>query len=160
MIQPKTISKSTAEFKPLPADVYQVTIVDVEERESTKFASTDKVMQFMWRCEVVEGDEIGKRINFFTSESWFDGGKGSNPSKLFNLFKTVYAYYEKETDLKAITEITDKDINGLIGKQLRITVTVTDMEKNKVTGFMPIKKEIAYEVKNENVAIEADIPFN
>jgi len=159
MITDKKISKSNTEFIPLPSDMYQVQIVDVVEKEGIKYASTEKVMQFMFRCEVVEGEQKARLLFFFTSESWFDGGKSSKPSKLYNLIKTIYSYYKKNVDVSTIEEITDAEINGLVGTQLRVTVEATDAGKNKVTGFLPIKKEVKYEVKNESVSVDPDLPF-
>lgn len=158
MIQPKTIKQSEkGEFQPLQPDVYQVQIIDVEEREGTKYGSSDKIMQFMFKTAVVDGDSKGQSLFIFTSQSWFGGGKGSNPSKLFNLIKAVYDHYEEDTDLNSVVEISDKEINGLIGKQLRVSVTVNNNNKNKITGFMPIKKEIKYQQENVDPD-DIDIP--
>lgn len=146
------------DFEPVPADLYQVQITDVEEREGTKFNSTEKVLQYMFKSVVVEGEQKGKGIVFFAMPSWFDGGKKSKPSKLFNLFKTVYAFYQKDVDVKNIEEVTGDMINALVGKQIRVTVELTEANRNKVTGFMPIKKEIPYQETNEDVDPE-EIPL-
>lgn len=161
MITGRKISKSTgSEFKPLPADMYQIQITDVEEREGFKFGSTtEKVVQFMFKAEVVEGDETGGRLVIFTSQSWFGGGgKGSSrASKLFDLCKAVYG---EKSPILAMDEITDKEINGLVGKQLRVTVQVTESDRNKVTGFLPIKKEIPYTSKKAPVDPDLGVEFN
>lgn len=157
MIKATTIKKSAgAEFEVYEPDVYQVQITDVDEREGVKYASQDKIMQYMFKASIVEGENAGKPLAFFTSQSWFDGGENSNPSKLFNLIKTVYAFYDKTKDVKEIEELTDKEINGIVGKQLRLTVAVTEKGKNKVTGFMPIKKEIPFKAKEISTG---DDPF-
>lgn len=163
MISERTISKSQgADFEPLPADVYQVQIIDVDEREGVKYGTQDeKVMQFMFKTQVVEGEQKGKGLVVFTSESWFDGGKNSKPSKLFNLIRTIYSFY-KDKKIADMQVITDKDINGLVGKQIRLTVETTDAGKNKVAGFLPIKEEIEYEAKvtEPEAAVDIDsIPF-
>jgi hypothetical protein len=149
-------NSDNSNFEPLPADVYQVQITDVEEREGTKYGTQDKIMQFMFKAEVVEGDEEGKRLVFFTSESWFNGGKnGSKASKLYNLMKTVYG----TNTVEEMDEITDKEINGLIGQQVRLTVEVTDKNRNKVAGFLPIKKTVKYHAETEAVDPDLDVPF-
>lgn len=162
MITKKQISKSNnADFKtfePVPADVYQIQITDVEERETFKYGSTtEKQMQFFFKSEIVDGDEIGKGIVFFTTQSWFDGGKAGagKASKLYNLMKTVEG--AKVADLEEISEV---EINGLIGKQLRVTAEITDTNKNKVTGFLAAKKEIPYSPKKEAIDPDLDVPFS
>lgn len=158
MIKATTIKKSSGqEYEVLDADVYQIQIVDVNEKEGLKYLSQDKVLQYMFKAVVVEGDNIDKPLFFFTSQSWFEGGEGSNPSKLFLLFKNVYAFYEKDKDVKEIEEITDIEINGLVGKQVRVSVAITEKGRNKVTSFLPIKKVIPYK-QNENVTME-EVPF-
>lgn len=161
MIQPKTIEKPQgADFEILPADLYQVQIMDVDERETIKFGTTDeKVMQFMFKVQVVEGESKGKGLVFFTSESWFDGGKNNKPSKLYNLMKTIEGFY-KDMAVTSLDAISDVEINGIVGKQIRVTAEVTDSGKNKVTGFLPIKKEIEYvEEKTDESVNPDDIPF-
>jgi hypothetical protein len=139
------------DFEIVPADLYQVQITDVTEREGTKFNSQDPQLQYMFKTVVVEGEQKGQGIVIFTTPSWFDGGKKSKPSKLFNLFKTVYAFYKKDVDVKNMEGVTGAMINDLIGKQLRVTVEITDAGKNKVTGFMTIKKEVGYTETNDDV---------
>lgn len=118
------------------------------------YQSTETVMQFMFKTQVVEGEQKGNTVVIFTSKSWFDGGKNSKPSKLYNLMKAVYG------DVSKIDEITDTEINGAIGKQLRVTVELTDSGKNKVTGFLPAKGTIEYHAPSGNEDVDPDgIPF-
>lgn len=155
MITQQKISKSSgAEYSSIPSDVYQVQIIDVEEREGVKYNTVDeKIMQFMFKTQVVEGEHKGAGVVIFTSKSWFDGGKSSKPSKLYNLLKAVYG------DVSNMEEISDVEINGAVGKQIRVTVELTDNGKNKVTGFLPAKAKINYEVdQNEFVDVD-DVPL-
>lgn len=147
MIQPKVIKKGEGKtFEPLTQDTYQIQILDVEEIETNKYMSDEKITQFMFKTAVVDGEYEGRLLFVFTSQSWYDGSKqGTRPSKLFNLFKAVYAFYKKDVDLSKMQTITDKEINNLIDKQLRVSVDINKNNRNVVTGFMPIKKEIKYE---------------
>jgi hypothetical protein len=155
----KSISKSQGQgFEILDADVYQVQIVDISEKEGTKFNSSEPVQQFEFKCEVVEEENLGKRVFIWTTQSWFDGGKSSKPSKLFDLVRQIYAFYHKDVNVKDMEEINFQQLNDLIGKQLRVTVTVTENGRNRVVGFMPIKKELPYDMaKNSNTNIDADL---
>ncbi len=146
-------SSEGAAFEPLPADMYQVVIDDVTERMGTKLNTNEPQPQLMFKAIVVEGENKGRFVYIFTSQSWFDGGTNSKPSKLYTLVKNIYTFYEPKADLKKIEEINTEMINGLVGKQIRITVEVTPTNKNKVTGFMSIKAE----QKVEKEAISADI---
>lgn len=146
-------SSEGAAFEPLPADMYQVVIDDVTERMGTKLNTNEPQPQLMFKSIVIEGEHKGRFVYIFTSQSWFDGGTNSKPSKLYTLVKNVYTFYEPKAKLKDIQEINTDMINNLVGKQLRITVEVTPSNKNKVTGFMSIKEE----QKVEKEAISADI---
>lgn len=146
--------KTGGDFKAVEGGMYQVQITDIQEREGTKYQSTEKQMQYMFKTVIVDGEEKGSGIVIFTSQSWFDGGKNAKPSMLFNLFKTIYKFYHKDVDVKTIEEVTGTMINALVGKQLLVVVELTDAGKNKVTSFMPIKKEIAHKETNEDVDVD------
>lgn len=139
----------------VPADVYQVVLVDVRETEGTDYNTGEPKKQLKFTAEIVEGEEKGKVINFFTSFSWFNGGKNAKPSKLFNLVKNIYSFYKKNISVGEMDIVTAEDVNGLIGAQLRVTTDVTEKGWPKVTAFTPIRKEIAYK-KTE--AIEDEVP--
>lgn len=128
----------------VPADVYQVVLVDVKETDGTDFNTGEPKKQLKFFAEIVEGEEKGKSISFFTSYSWFNGGKNVKPSKLFNLVKTVYAFYKNDVSVREMDIITADDVNGLLGKQIRITTDETEKGWPKVTAFTPIRKEISY----------------
>lgn len=136
------------DYSPLPADVYQVQIVDVEEREGTKYQSSEKITQLLFKTKVVEEGEFKNRsLGIFVTPKWFAGGKNASPSKMFNLFKAVYSFYKKEVNIAELDAefIGLSEINGLIGKQLRLTVQVNAGNKNKIDSMMQIKQVIAYE---------------
>lgn len=127
----------------VPADIYQIALTDVSEVDGTDYQTHEPIKQFKFIGKIVdEGDYQGKVISFFTSPSWFNGGKSSKPSKLFNLYKTVYAFYDKAKKPDEIPVITAEDVNGMVGKQIRVTTEVNKNGWPKVTSFTTIKKEI------------------
>lgn len=140
----------------VPADIYQVVLVDVEESEGTDFNTGEPKKQLKFFAEIVEGDEEGKIVSFYTSFSWFNGGKNAKPSKLFNLVKTIYSFYKKDISVGEMPVLEAKDVNELIGCQIRVTVDETEKGWPKVTAFTPIKKEIEYTSKPKKVD-EVDI---
>lgn len=145
----------------IPADVYQIIITDVKEAQGTDFKTGEPKNQLRFTADVVEGDEAGKTISFFTSYSWFSGGKNAKPSKLYNLFKTIYAHYQPEAKVDDLPLVTASDVNDLIGKQLRVTVEVSEKGWPKVTSFVSIKKELAYKPVEPKDDINVDdIPDN
>lgn len=139
----------------IPADIYQITLTNVTESVGKDFSTGEPKQQLKFFGEVVEGTEKGKTVTFFTSLSWFSGGKSAKPSKLFNLVKNIYSFYG-QIDVMNLPFVTAKDINILIGKQVRITVEETESGWPKVTAFTPIKKEIEYKSEVSDVEVNVD----
>jgi len=131
----------------VPADVYQVILIDVKEAEGTDFNTGEPKKQLKFFAQIAEGDEKDKIISFFTTFSWFNGGKSAKPSKLFNLVKAVWTYYRADVKIGDVPIIEADDVNNLIGKQLRVAVEETEKGWPKVTSFLPVKKEVKYESK-------------
>ena len=157
---------SETSYKAIPADVYQVVIEDIEVRVGKKYMSDEEQKQFLFRTKVLdEGEHKGHGLGFYVSIKWFAGKSAMQPSKLFNLFKAVYSNYYKSVDLLKWTGdmINMETVNDFIGKQIRVTVEEKE-GKNRVTTFMPIKKEMEVQkvelspLKNEDVDPES-IPF-
>lgn len=138
----------------VPADVYQIKLTDVVESEGTDFNTGEPRRQLKFAGVIVEGEYAGKIISFFTSTSWFNGGKNSKPSKLFNLAKTVYAFYQKGIKVNEIAVFSAEDVNGLIGKQIRVTTETNEKGWPKVTAFTPIKAEITFDKDEVDPSIE------
>lgn len=144
-------AKVGGDYKAVPADVYQVVITDVQlKKDQPKYKDPNTlVTQLLFKCQVLSEDENGHKIGFFTSDKWFAGNHNASPSKLFLVAKSVWDFYSPKSD---ILSLKDKDINmmfinNLLNKQIRVTVALTDQGKNKVTTFMPIKKEIPFEAE-------------
>lgn len=141
----KITAPDQGEFKLLPNDVYQVILKDVEVRTMKKYKSEEEAPQLMYKFQVCDAGEYnGAPLVGFSTFKWFDGGKGSNPSKLFQIFQAFYSYYEPKANLSEFeAEMINMDmINGLIGKQIRVTTAQTPNKKNKLTAFMAIKEEL------------------
>lgn len=138
----------------VPADVYQVVLSDVQEVEGRDFNTNEPKQQLRFMAEIVNGDEKGKAIFFYTSYSWFNGGKNAKPSKLYNLVKTVYTKYHPDIAIDDMAIIEASDVNSLIGKQLRVTVEETENGWPKVTAFVPVKDIIPY--KKEASKVDED----
>ena len=144
----------------IPADVYQIQVSDITEVDGTDYNTKEPKKQLKFYGIIVDGDEVGKKISFFTSHSWFNGGKNSKPSKLFNLVKTVYSYYKKDVKVADLPLISVEEVNGLVGKQLRVTTEVNEKGWPKVTSFTPIKKHIEYEGEVSDFEKEMDENVN
>lgn len=134
-------------WKPIPEDIYQVVIKDVEEKIMKKYQSEEEELFDMFKFMILDGtgDAALAQVSCFCSLKWFSGNKKASPSKLVTLVKAVYAFYYPNLSVVEL-EAEDMDfkvINDLIGKQLRIAVKLTtDGTNNKVTEFMAIKQEL------------------
>jgi hypothetical protein len=139
------------EWNPVPEDVYQVVIKDIDEKDMQKFQSTEMETFYLFKFVILEGEEGVKNetLTAFVARKWFAGStkgkKTLNPSKLVNLVKAAYGFYYPKLDVSFLTadDMTAPVVNDLIGKQLRIAVKMNDDKtNNKVTDFMAIKKEL------------------
>lgn len=134
-------------FVPLPADVYQVIVKDIEIRETQKYMSKEREEQFLFKLIVLdEGAHRTQYVGAFATQKWFNGGKTGSmaPSKLYLIFQAVYQHYYAKVNLQEWEPgmVNQEAVNDLIGKQIRVTVTLQPNGKNKVTTFMSIKKEL------------------
>jgi hypothetical protein len=135
----------------LPEDSYQCVIDKVELREGTKYMSTETEMQLLFYIRPLGvAKEFESKLLFFQTTTSFFNGKteraraGVKASKLYNLIKTVYKFYQPKVKVDEMKpeEITDEVINSLEGKQIMAIVKVTETGKNKVSDIMAIKEEI------------------
>ena len=136
--------------------MYQVVINDIQIRETTKYMSTEKENQFLIKMMVLdEGKQIGQGIGCFASQKWFNGGKSMSPSKLYLLFTAVYGHYYEKVDISKwdASMVNTEAVNDLIGKQLRISVQLQTNGKNKITTFLPIKKELPIPARKDEPPI-------
>lgn len=135
------------EWHPVPEDMYQVVIKDIDEKDVQKYKSTEMEVQFLFKFVILEGEDKvkGESLSAFVARKWFSGSKSASPSKLVNLVKAVYGYYYPKldiSDLKA-SAMSAAVLNDLIGKQVRVSVKFNDDKTgNKITDFMSIKEEL------------------
>jgi hypothetical protein len=135
------------DWKPIPEDVYQVVIKDVDEKVMKKFQSEEEDAFYHFKFGILDGVEEAKNqtVSTFCSRKWFSGNKKASPSKLVTLVKAVYAFYYPKLSVVELEadDMTIGTINDLIGKQLRVAVKLNaDGTNNKITEFMAVKKEI------------------
>jgi len=148
----------------LPEGVYQCLIEKAELGEGTKYMSAVVEAKLLFYVRPI-GDFKNKLLFFGTTTSFFNGKSksakaGLKASKLYNLIKTVYAFYKKDVDVSLLEpdEITDEVINFLEGKQILAVVKIGETGKNKITDVMGIKGEITApeKVSKAGPASEAD----
>lgn len=135
------------DWKPVPEDIYQAVIKDVDEKIMKKFKSEDEDAFYVFKLVILdEGEDIqGQSVNVFCARKWFGGSKKASPSKLVTLTKAVYAYYYPRVSVIELEadEMTPAVFNDMIGKQLRVSVKINEEgTANKVSDFMAIKKEL------------------
>jgi len=148
----------SAQWDVIPEDVYQVVIKDIDEKETTKYMSEEKDVQYLFKFALLEGDEkiLGSSLVAYASRKWFTGGKTTSPSKLVTLVKAVYGFYYPKLNVNVLTaeDMNPQVINDLIGKQVRVSVKLNDDKtRNKVADFMTIKAEMKVPEKVEIVTI-------
>lgn len=136
------------DWKPVPEDLYQVVIKDVDEKIMKKFQSEEEDAFYKFSLVILDGaneESQHQSVSVFCTERWFAGNKKASPSKLVSLVKAVYGFYYPDLSVIELEaeDMTLPVINDLIGKQLRVTVKLNqDGTGNRITEFMAIKKEL------------------
>jgi hypothetical protein len=135
------------DWNPIPEDIYQVVIKDIDEKIMKKFQSEEEDAFYHVKFTILdgEGEAENQMVSCFCARKWFSGNKKMSPSKLVELVKAVYAFYYPKLSVVELEaeDMSIKVINDLIGKQLRINVKLNaDGTNNKVSDFMAIKKEL------------------
>lgn len=134
-------------FEPLPADVYPVQILDIEEREGTKWQSTEVEVQINVKFAVIEEGPHYGRLLWATCSPKIAGG--SKQSKLYQVIVAATGKEFTKDELQKAHEIVTPDfLNSMIGAQLRVAVIVTDKQdgsggkSNKINTYMPKKGDL------------------
>lgn len=134
-------------FEPLPADVYPVQILDIEEREGTKWQSTEVEVQINVKFVVLEEGPHYGRFLWATCSPKIAGG--SKQSKLYQVIVAATGKEFTKDELQKAHEIVTADfLNSMIGAQLRVAVIVTDKQdgsggkSNKINTYMPKKGDL------------------
>lgn len=137
---------SGKKFDPLPADVYPVQILDIEEREGTKFQSSEVEMQISVKFVVIEEGPHYGRFLWATCSPKITGG--TKQSKLYQVVTSASRHEFTKEELQKAHEIVTPDfLNSLIGEQMRLTVSVKDKvdgsggKTNKIEAYMQKKAD-------------------
>jgi len=155
-------------FEVLPKDVYSAELLDVEYKEGTKWMSEEKQMQLVFTFVILEeGEHYGRRMWQYCTQSLskFKGGS--------NLYKTLVGLNGgvEFTDAQCANPdsiASDEILNGLIGKQVRLTIGQKEKQdktlKNTIESYLPIKKELPpfdeSKIQDAPVAAEGDLSFD
>lgn len=150
---PVTVEASKGKkFDPMPADVYSVEILDVEEREGTKYQSSEVEVQISVKFVILDEGQYYGRFLWATCSPKISGG--TKQSKLYQVIHAATGMeFTKEQFQKAGEIVTPDFLNSMIGSQLRLSVTVADKQDgsgktNKVIGYLPKKADLpAYDEK-------------
>lgn len=137
------IPEQTA-FEPLPPDMYQAIISDVNMEERPDPFDNGAIKQRLsFNLIILDEGFEGKTLKVWTANKWFINEKSGIKSALYALADAVLSGYGTKVDMDFGMEFNPND---LIGKQVRITLTNIDKDGktyNKIMGYMPIKKELA-----------------
>ena len=129
--------------EPIPADVYQVLITDVNmEEKPNPFKNNEITQRLAFNFTVLDEDHEGKSLRVWVANKWFINQKSGIKSGLYALSDAVFAGYDTKVDMDFGMAFNPND---LINKQVRVTVVQVEKDGktfNKITGYMPIKKEL------------------
>jgi hypothetical protein len=169
------------EYPPLPEDVYQVFIKDVELTKGKAYQSNDEIWQLNFTFQVLEEGEFYGRRLWKRITPVISAAKANKKPANFNLvYEAVYKKTPYENQLAAINASV---INDFIGKQLRLAVREAVSEEgkpvNRIDSYLATKKELPLPKKeledneekeepaqegedydiNERIKEESDIPM-
>lgn len=136
--------KEKMEFDPLPEDVYQVQLLDVEMQSKPSYDDKtvmENVLSFQF-VVVDDGEFRGRSIwKNFVPTYLYNGKKGKN-----GLYQITEAIIRRELKDEDKQNLSSDFVNDLVGYQCRVTV------KNKTTGegktfsnidtFLPAKSNV------------------
>ena len=157
---PKDTKFNTGETRPpIPEDVYQAEIIDITLQKKPKFKNPTELEDTLtFKFAVIDKGEGYGRWLFRDMRPLVSPAKGDHAaSKLYEFLSAIAGRPLTEEECKAIGP--DR-INNLIGKQVRLTVKVTDSGKNKIDGVMKAKTTLPAYVQPTNEAAheEDDAP--
>jgi len=145
----------TREYELLPKDVYQVELLDIENKTEPGYQTSELEDKLVFVFAVIEdGENYGRRQwkNCTTKLSKFKGGS--------NLYKTLVGLNggKEFTDAQVASPETiasDDVLNALIGKQVRLSIGIVEKQtkkgefKNVIESFLPIKSKLPAYVSRE-----------
>jgi hypothetical protein len=133
-----TVKNEPKKYPLVPEGLYQIEIVDVEKQDnvSTPFGIKN---QLKFKLQILDTDEKGNYLLYYTSESYNSGGGKYQSSKLYDF---VCAIVGKQMDQNEAFSIND-----LIGKQAMVLVKHKPSKKTgepraNVNTVMTAKKDL------------------
>ena len=132
-------------YPPLPKNIYQVELLDIEEREAKGKFSQPGDTNFSFQFTLLEGNDGGENLrgrnvwNNFVPTSLYIGKKGKNA-----LWQIVEAYLGRElTQREEVEGLTGDFLNSFIGKQIKVFIDHnlgSDKKTlyNNITSYMPV----------------------
>lgn len=136
------------EFDPLPEDTYQVQILDIKLKKDQPSFKDPEVKHDLFAFTFV----IVEKGEFFKRRLWKDVTQKINPafsggsaSWLYRIYCSALGINLTEEEIKGITT---KDVNNLIGRQLRLLVkhklTKKGEIKDVIEETLPVKEELEF----------------
>jgi hypothetical protein len=132
--------------KPLPKDVYQVELIDIESKMGKKFQSEEMEEKLSFTFAIIENTSFYGRKIWQNTNMKFSTGKKST-----KLFEVVCALAEEEYTAKDCENpdfITADFLNSFIGKQLRLSIgqqpgaTDPTVIFNTIDAYLPVKEQL------------------
>lgn len=139
----KVVVSEGKSFDPLPTDVYQCELLDVEYKEQKAWKSEDMEDVLVFTFAVIEeGEHYGRRLWQYAKPklSKFKGG-----SNLYKVLVGLNGGKQLTDEECAMPEVvcSDDALNDLIGKQVRLSVGQKEKQdksiKNFVESYLPVK---------------------
>ena len=142
----KVVAPNGKEFEVLPQDIYQVELLDVEQKTQKKWKSDEEEDVFVFTFVILDdGEFYGRRMWEYAAQklSKYKGG-----SKLYKALVGLNGGVQLTDEACMTPEETcsDNAINALIGKQVRLTVGQKAKQdgslKNVIESYLPVKKDL------------------
>lgn len=135
------------EYPPIPEDVYQVELLDINMEEKPSYndkTKLEKVLSFQFTLlngkhneESLRGRNIWRN---FVPVSLYIGKNGKNV-----LYQIIEALYKRELTREEESLLETKRLNKLIGKQCRVVIKHTkkdDIVYNNISNFLIAENSI------------------
>lgn len=167
----KIEKKEKEEYEPLPKDVYQVQLVDIESKTGPTYDTRNKpeeeqemetVLSFEYA--LLEGELRTRRVwaNFVPTYLYISSKNGKN-----KLYRIIEALIGQEITPEIEATMDTAFLNSLIGKQCRVSVepkTKNDKTFNNITDWLKANAVLSPLTESElkgnsdEVKVE-DLPF-
>lgn len=138
-----TPQKEKMEFDPIPADVYQVELLDISDKQAPTYNDKTKMETVLsFQFVLLEGkdgekDLRGRNIwRNFVPNYFYEGNKGKNTT-----MQIVEAILGRERTIEEIAWWGIENWNDLLGKQLRVVIENTTKDKKTYSNIKTFMKK-------------------